>query len=145
MWEERFAADWHHMDASGDAELHGLLLGLPADVLHHFFSVASPRLLAVVSCCCRAVRDELKACDWVWREHCQHTWQTWSQQACSAANDGRASWRSLYAARKAVRMQRTYACNSALISGSAGLKMTLLTLFMLTELGMLCCRWSARP
>ena len=113
--------DWHqmHMDASGDAELHGLLLSLPADVLHHFFTVVPPRLLAILSCCCRGVRDELKACDWVWREHCEYTWQTWSQQARSAADDGRASWRSLFAARKAVRLQRMCAFNSVLVSGSA--------------------------
>ena len=97
------------MDASGYTELHGLLLSLPADVLHHFFTVVPPRLLAILSCCCRGVRDELKACDWVWREHSEHTWQTWSRQARSAANDRRTSWRSLFAARKAVRTQAIWA------------------------------------
>ena len=92
------------MTASGEAGLQGLLLSLPPDVLHHFFSVLTPRLLAILSCCCRAARDEIKACEWVWREHCQHTWQSWPQQVRSAADDGRASWRSLFAARRTVRL-----------------------------------------
>ena len=87
-----------------DDSLHiGVFLNLPADVLRSILSVLPPGTLAACTCTCQAVRAEIKACDWLWKQQCINSWKVWSPLTYADAEAGRCTWRALFVGRKLVR------------------------------------------